>query len=228
MNAINLIEKLKQKTTFKVENIERIALCNRNYAKIILNRLLKRGLIKRITKNSYTVHKNAFVVASNITYPSYLSLLSASYFLGYTEQIPNTMTIATTRKVKGIIFEDYKIKFVPIKEFFGYRKIKTEEGDIFIVENEKLVIDCFLRHKEMGNFDEINKVITNAPISKDKIIEYLKRTDIQTITKRVGYSLERMKKIDISDYFVFDNNYTTLNPFSKKYKKTITKWRIKE
>lgn len=227
MKTIELINRLREKAVFRVTDIEKLELCNKNYAKLVLNRLIKRKLIKRVTKNIYTTQKNIFLTASNITTPSYISFWSASSFLGYTEQILNTVQIASTRRMKSIEFEGYKIDFIRLDDFFGYKKIKTDEGEIFIAEDEKLLIDSFLRYREMGNFDEIIKVFENAKIAKNKIVDYLKRINNKSVIKRVGYLLENIKNIDISDNFKLDNNYIFLNQFSKKWKKTSSKWRLK-
>jgi len=227
MKAIKILEKIKTKPVFGVQDIERIAFCGRKYAKLITSRLKKGKLIKRVTKNVYTTKDNIFVIASNITCPSYISFWSASYFLGYTEQILNTIQIATTRRLKSIEFEGYKLDFVNMRHFFGYKKIETTEGEIFLVEDEKLLIDAFLKPGKCGNFDEIEKIFTNAKISEDKIVSYLKKIMSQTIIKRVGFLLEETKGIDISQSFKLDRNYILLNPFSKKWKTTNSKWRIK-
>lgn len=227
MKTIEILEKLRTKPVFRIQDIERIAFCDRKYAKLIASRLKKRKLIKRVTKNVYTTKDNIFVIASNITYPSYMSFWSASYFLGYTEQIINTIQIATTRRMKPIEFDDYKIEFVNMKHFFGYKKIKTSEGEIFLVEDEKLLIDAFFKPEKCGNFDEIEKIFVNADISRDKIISYLKKVKNQMIIKRVGFLLEKTKGIDLSKPFKLDKNYVFLNPFSKKWKTTNAKWRIK-
>ena len=228
MKTIELLDKLKTKPVFRIQDIERIAYCNQNYAKQILNRLKKRKLIKQITRNRYTTKDNIFVVASNIVHPSYISFWSASSFLGYTEQITSTIQVATTRKSKPISFEGYKIRFIPIKNyFFGYKKMPTNEGDIFIAEDEKLVIDSLLRPEELGNIDEIGNIFENAKISKEKITGYLKKIDNLSLTKRAGFLLERKKSIDISKEFYLDNNYVLLNPSSKRWKSISTKWRIK-
>jgi predicted transcriptional regulator of viral defense system len=141
--------------------------------------------------------------------------------------MPKIIHIISTIKTKEINFNNYRIKFIKLDEFFGYKKINTNEGELFIAENEKLLIDAFLKYKEMGNFDEINKIIENAEISKDKIIEYLKRIDNQAIIKRIGYLLEKEKGIDISKSFKLNNNYVILNPFAEKWINTNTKWRVK-
>ena len=225
MKTIDLIEKLKRKPVFSVQDIERIAYCKKTYAKLVLNRLKKKGIAKRVFRNVYTLRDSIFVIASNITTPSYISFWSASYFLGYTEQIVNTIHIATTRRIKPIEFEGYKIKFIEMQEFFGYKKTNTEKGEVFIVEDEKLLIDAFLKPKECGNFDEIEKIFQGAEASKKKVIKYLKKINNQTLIKRVGFLLEKTKNIDISESFKLDRNYPALDPFGKG-KKINRKWRL--
>lgn len=227
MRDIELIDNLKEKSVFSVQDIQRIGDFSREYSKLVLNRLAKRKLIKKVTRNSYTTQKDIFIIASNLKTPSYISFWSASSYYGFTEQILNTVYIACTRKIKQINFEGYKIKFVEVNDLFGYKKIKSEKGEIFIAEQEKLLIDCLLHFKEMGNFDEIEKVFQKTKISEDKIIEYLKKTDNLSLIKRVGYLLEKYKHMDISKSFKMDRNYVLLNQFSKKYKNLNSKWMVK-
>ena len=227
MKRIELLDKLKNKPTFSIYDIERIAYCNGDYAKLILNRLKKEGFIKQIRRNAYTTKDNILIVASNITYPSYISFWSASYFSGYTEQIVNMVQVATTRRIQPIKFEGYEIKFIPLKHFFGYKKIRAEDGEFFIAEDEKLVIDAFLKPKECGNFDEIEKIFENANVSEEKIIKYLKKVGSQTVIKRVGFLLEKTKGYDISKHLTLNRNYATLDPFSEKWESINSKWRVK-
>ena len=226
MKEINLIDNLKERTVFSLQDVQRIGDYSREYTKLVLNRLMKRKLIKKITKNRYTVQKDIFVIASNIKIPSYISFWSASSYYEFTEQILNTIHIACTRRIRPISFEGYKIKFIKVNQLFGYKKVKTNNGEIFIVNSEKLLIDCLLHFEEMGNFDEIEKVFQKANISKETIIEYLKKANNLSLTKRIGYLLEKYKKIDISKYFKIDRNYVYLNQFSKKQKQINSKWRV--
>lgn len=227
MNTHDFMKKISAKPVFRIQDIERINYCSREYAKLILNRLKKRRLIKRVAENVYTTKDDINVIASNITYPSYISFWYASYFLGYTEQIVNTVHVAVTAKKKAIQFEKYEIKFIPLKHFFGYKKIRTAEGDIFIAEDEKLLIDAVLRPYECGNFDEIEKMFENASISEKKLVNYLKKIGSQTLIKRTGFLLENKKGIDISGSFTLDKNYVVLNQFSKKWGEINSKWRVR-
>lgn len=227
MKSIELLKKLEAKPVFTIHDIERTAYCGRDYAKQVLSRLRKRGLIKRVRKNAYTMKDNIFEIASNIVHPSYISFWSASAFLGYTEQILNTVHVATTRRIKPLTFEGYKIKFIQLNDFFGYKKLREGRIEIFIAEDEKLLIDTFLKPKECGNMDEIEKMFENSKISKEKLIDYLKKVNSQTVTKRVGFLLEKIRGINISEDFRLDNNYIPLNPFSMQGKKINAKWRLK-
>lgn len=225
-NIFAILEELNSKATFTISDIRK-RISSAAHAKLFLYRLTKKGLIKRITKNVYTTKNNIYTIASHVVYPSYISFWPASAFLGYTEQILNTVVIATTRRVKPVLFNGYNIEFVSLKDFFGYRKISTIDGEIFLVEPEKLLIDCFLRPEKIGNFDEIIKVFEKADISKEKLIEYLRKIRSKAVVKRVGCLLENIRRIDVSKHFKFDNNYIILNPFSNKWKTNNTKWRVK-
>ncbi len=227
MNNQKIIEKLSNKAIFSIQDIQRIGNFSREYTKILANRLTKRKIIQRVTRNKYTLEKNIYAIATNLKTPSYLSFWSASIFYGFTEQIINTVQIATTRRAKEIIFQGSKIKFIKINNFFGYKKIKSGDSEIFLVEQEKLVIDILMNHKEMGNFDEIIKIIENAEINKEKLKEYLIKINNNTLKKRAGYLIEKYKNIDISDILKKDNNYVYLNPFSRRYKTINTKWKVK-
>ncbi len=201
-----------------------------SYASLVIHRLQKRGLLKKITRNRYTSGKDINVIATNLYTPSYLSFWSASQYLGYTEQILNTLQIATTKRRKDILFENYRIKFIVLskKHFFGFRKILTSEGPIFIAEPEKLCIDALLHPKEMGNFDEIIKVLKGAQIDISKMTEYLKAIGNASLSKRIGFLLEKYKGKDISSSLkIKDSNYVSLNPFRKKTHKNIPKWRLR-
>src|SRR3989344_451396 len=226
MKEKELLAKLKGKAIFSIQDIERYGGFSKAYAKLVLNMLVKRKEILRVTKNKYAIQKDIYVIASNIATPCYISFWSASSYYGYTEQILSKVYVATTRQVRNVEALGYRISFCKIKKFFGYKKLNTENGEIFMVKPEKLLIDAVEYQKQMGNFDEIIKAFENAEISRKRMVEYLKRTHSMSAIKRVGYLLELTRGIDISKYFSMDRNYILVNKFSKKYRTTSVKWRV--
>ena len=227
---MNLLPYLKGKALVDIATIKKIVGAKPKYASLVLQRLVKSRVLKKVTRNRYTSLSNPYIIATNLYTPSYLSFWSASQYLGLTEQIVNTIHIVTTSPHQSIQFEQYTFKFIvlPKKYFFGFEKVQTEEGAIFIVDKEKLFIDALLRPREMGNFDEIENVIQKAEINKEKIANYLQRTKNASVIKKVGYLLETYKSIDLYPQFkIKDKNYVRLNPFTQKTKKNVAKWRIK-
>jgi predicted transcriptional regulator of viral defense system len=198
-----------------------------------LQRLKKRGVLRKVTRNKYTTKDNIYVIATNIYTPSYLSFWSAAQYLGYTEQIVQTIFVATTRKRKEISFDNYRIKFVclPKKYFFGFEKMLTEEGPIFVADEEKLLIDALLKPKYMGNFNEIIKVTEGIKIEKEKIVAYLKEAKNVSLMKRVGYMIKKYKHIDLASDLKAelrkDKNYILLNPLTEKARQIAAGWGLK-
>lgn len=227
MKAMDLLEGLGRKAVFSVQDVERIAGCGPSCARQALRRLVEGGKVRRVERNAYTASDDIFAIASGITYPSYVSFWSASYFMGFTEQIVNTVQMATAVRRRPIAFERYAIKFVPMKHIFGYRKVRSGSGDILLAENEKLLIDAFLKPGECGNLDEIEKMFRAAEISEGKLVEYLHRAGSQGAMKRVGFMLEKTRGMDISGHLELDRNYVVLDAITGKWKETSAKWRVK-
>ena len=228
MKTIDLLDNLRNYPVFTINDIERLTKSKRNYSKLLINRLKKKEYIFKIENGKYTTNnlKNIELISTSLVFPSYISYWYASYYKGYTDQIINKITIATTIKKKQLTFQNYILKFIKTNDFFGSYK----ENGVFIVDDNKLLIDAFLKPREFGNFDEILKVVNNSKFDKIKIIKYLKKINNVLLIRKIGYVLEKYRQIDIySDFKVlkYSKNYTFLNPFYKKSTYIDKKWRIK-
>ncbi len=196
------------------------------YAYQVLQRLTKRKIIEQVIKGKYTAKKDPLLVASNLYTPCYISFLASSNFYGYTEQTPAVITSITTIN-KEVEFKEYTLKFLKHKKnLFGYKKIQTEEGEIFMAEPEKLLLDSLNYQRQAGNFQEVIKILRKAELNRERIVQYLKRKKKKALIKRTGFLLEKEKNIDIREEFRLDNNYANLE-IRKEGSKTSTKWRIK-
>jgi predicted transcriptional regulator of viral defense system len=204
-------------------------LASDQYAYNLLYKLHKKNELKKITKGNYTKTNDIFYISTNLFSPAYLSFWSASYFKGYSEQIVNELQVVVTKRHKKIEFENYSLLFINFskKLFFGFEKIKFGSNFIFVVDDEKLLIDSLLREDLMGNFDEIIKVVKKTSIVQEKIINYLKKINNKSLNKRIGFLLEKYKQIDISKKIDFkDKNYVNLSNFLD-CKKINKKWMVK-
>ncbi len=151
MKTLRVLRELEKYPVFDMNIFRGVAEVKGSYAKLYLHRLAKSGMIFKIERNRYTIHKNPFLIASRIAWPSYISLWSALRFYNLTEQIPHAISVVTAKKrnQSAINFCGTKIVFTHIdkKYFSGYKKINYEGHEVFIAEPEKALVDALLLKK---------------------------------------------------------------------------------
>ncbi len=140
MKPNEIIEMFKEngKRVFNLAEYATIANKSNKYSSLIL---AKNKNVKRIEGGKfYIIGANIYEIASNIIYPSYVSLFSALRYYNLTTQIFNTIFILSPKSHKTIEVEGYKIKFIKIAKdkAFGY----VNRNGIFIASIEKAIVDC--------------------------------------------------------------------------------------
>jgi len=231
MKKINLIKNLEKYPTFNIKVLKDIIEKDSEYAKLVIYRLKKEKLIFEIEKNKYTTRKDPLVVASNILWPSYISGWSSLRYYNLTEQLPQTISIFTTRArgKKEIFFNNTRIKITKIKPkyFFGYKKVRYRDCEIFIADKEKALLDSALFKKV--SFSEIMNAVKNnkKEIDLDLFLKYLIKLKNKALIKRFGFLLD-MVKIDVYDELkrFIDYKYIPLDYAMKPKGKRNKKWRI--
>lgn len=116
---------------------------NENYAYLLLNYLMKKGEIKRITKSFYTIYEDP-VVAVFCFKPAYMGLQDALSIHDLWEQETNPVILTTKTVRQGIrkIFDiNVIIKRISQKYFFGIEYIKQNNFYIPVSDIEKTFID---------------------------------------------------------------------------------------
>jgi len=196
LETLQVLKKLEKSPTFSVTAAASIIGKDSAYAKVYLNRLKKRGLVQKLQRNVYTVHQDPLIIASRITWPSYISLWAAIRYYNLTEQLPTVISVLTTstKSRKAIFFANTKIVFRRIRPsyFFGFSKIRIGDFDVFMAEPEKAVIDAVLL-KEIS-VSEIYSILKEnlGALSVKRIQEYVLRTRNKALAKRFGWMLESL------------------------------------
>jgi len=196
MEKILLIKQLERYPVFNLKKIREITGKSRGYSKLLVYRLKKKNLITEIEKNKLTINNNPIVIASNMIWPSYISCWSALRYYNLTEQLPQDIFVITTktRKKRMVKFNNVKIIFIKVKPkyFFGYRKERYGNFDIFIAEKEKALIDSALFKKI--SFSEICSIIKiNLTILNTKLfLDYLVKIRNKTLIKRFGFLFDKL------------------------------------
>lgn len=223
MNLYEIKEKLKkqEKSVFNLNEISRITGKKKSIVSIYINRMQKKGWLFKLEKNKISITKDIFVVSSQLTFPSYLSLTTSLYLHNIIPQVIDKIYMITPKKKKKTEVFSTKVFFIKTspKMMFGYRKIKKGEGFIFIADLEKTIIDCllFLRYCRIN---DVVEAIKQADI--EKLGNYLFMLKKESAIRRCGYLLDLLKiKHNLKKK---TKTIYKLNPSSKKKGKFNNKW----
>lgn len=230
--TIHLLRALERYPVFNNKTFRDLTGKGSNYARLLMHRLKKGNLIYKLGRNRYTLQKDPLVVASYIVWPAYLSAWTALRYHNFTEQLPETIWVITTRQYRKVIkFHNTKIRFIIIKPkfFFGYRKERYNDFDIFMAEPEKAINDSIIFRKVSAS--EIFDIVKNhvSEIDSRRAADYLLRMQNKSAAKRLGYMLESAGK----DCFgtlkqMIDSKYVLLDPALPMKGKKNHKWKVIE
>lgn len=89
MRLYGIVEELRRsgRYVFTTGDLARILGSSRDVASVYAHRMKKQGLIYPIEKGKFALGEDAFLVASQMTEPSYLSFTTAFYLHGRMEQV---------------------------------------------------------------------------------------------------------------------------------------------
>lgn len=147
MKTAEFIEMLKFYgiPVFTAAEASRIVDKGAKYTSLYLSRIAHSGKIARIEKGKYYITgSSSYAVASNITHPSYASMMSAFKYYGLTTQNISSIDIVSVDRHSSMELMGYSIIFnkVPRGMMFGFRRV-GEDG-AFMAYPEKALIDAML------------------------------------------------------------------------------------
>lgn len=217
---------------------------------LILSRLSKKRWLKRLEKGKYLILplsagpkglycEDGFVLADKLVSPYTIAYWSALNFYGYTEQIPYTVFVATTKRKKDLEIEDLglRFKFVTIleKKFFGNKKRWIGSKQVIITDREKTIVDCLDHPQYCGGIVEATKGVwegfTQRELEPKTVTEYADRMGNRTIFKRLGFLAETLS-LPVDDFLPvwrekISTGYTLLCPLGLDDGEINTGWNLK-
>lgn len=219
MYELKTIEHFRKAPVFSLADVTQL-IENRNYAKKFLQRMVREGKIKKIMRDSYTLHEDPFLVSTYLIRPSYLSSISALLFHRLTTQIPNDVFCFTTKQDKIVEFIS-QIRYFHTKYFFGFNMERYEKFSIPVATPERAIIDS-IGVVPLSMLDEAFE-----KIEIELLLKYLNKIKKSSIVKRIGYIAEqngfdvycKLKKI-------INNRYIFLDPLARKSGTKNKKWRL--
>ncbi|MEA1904692.1 MAG: hypothetical protein U9M97_02280 [Candidatus Hadarchaeota archaeon] len=162
---------------------------NKNYAYVVMNHLLKRGEIKRITRGYYTIHDDPSLLVYCLK-PAYVGLQDAMSFHNLWEQ-ETLPVIITSRRVRcgirKVMEHNVLVRRISREYLFGYEHHRHGDFSLPVSDVEKTFID-------MVYFGEIEKSLVRgfeARIDRERLGEYLRRYPINFRNKVLALLSQR-------------------------------------
>ncbi|MDY6788494.1 MAG: type IV toxin-antitoxin system AbiEi family antitoxin [Candidatus Nanohaloarchaea archaeon] len=196
----------------------------------ILNRMHKKGLVRRIEKGKYILSErweelDVYEIASNILNASYLGFISALHFHHMTEQVPQKVFLASTKRKKPLTIQQREVRFVNVQkdEFFGYEQY----GEIVASNPEKTVVDCLKQLEYSGGLGNLYSSIDES-LDIELMVNYCERLGISSVTSRLGYLLDKKGLLTDRDAQRLKNlirHYSRLSP-DRERKNPDKHWKL--
>lgn len=234
---ISVIEHLMsdEKYTFNIRDISLLLGVPKPKSYNLIKALKKKKWIYKIGSNyildNLFISPDTYDIVSQLVTPSYISFWTALHRYGFTEQVPYSTYVVTTKLKRAIKLKDTNILFVKFKpkRFFGY----TPSGKTTIATKEKAIIDSLYLPKYAGGIEEIFKCIYNSwqELDKDKLIDYALKMKSKILIQRLGYLIEcghlginrdLLKKLIKNK----SNTYSKLDPTIKEKGEYNKKWNL--
>lgn len=206
LSPISIAQRLYQNDLFYFTPVLLADLLNRSRRQTyrMIARLKDQGLVDEVEKGKYLllgleperVLSNPLFIASSLLTPAYVSYWSALHFYGFTEQVPLTVFVATTKKKRPVAFRDLRFRFVTIKprKFFGYRREMLGDLPVVVADEAKAIIDSLDLPHYAGGIAEVAKALHAALAEVDvpTLVEYANRMEDKSLGSRLGYLLEAL------------------------------------
>ena len=162
---------------------------SKDYARLMLYNLERKGEIKRLKRGYYSFDDN-LDMAGFIFEPFYYGLQEALSLQGLWGQGTNPVII-TTRKVRtgvrSILGRNVLVRHIQRKMFFGYEPKRVEDRFLPVSDVEKTLID-FVYYNEKIPPELFNKLNNNA--DKKILKTYISRISENKVKKKILKLLE--------------------------------------
>lgn len=233
-------------TIFSLQDVMDRLNCPYKSAKVLVKNLAKKRWIILLSRGKYLIvplsagirsqyTEHEFVIASHLVNPYYIGYWSALNHHGLTEQIPFTVFVVTTKRLKGRWLLNTEYKFITLvdKKFFGFEEVTVANHSVNISDREKTIVDCLDHPEYSGGMSEVAKSVWSAreDANFEKMVDYALRMGNKTILKRLGFLVDLLElaldhKIVERMRSNISEGFSPLDPTGKREGKHLTRWNL--
>lgn len=195
---------------FSIDDVKKLT-GNEKTAYSQLDRLMKKGLVKKIRKNIYSAVNPAtgqvvatrYQIACAITVTAYISHHSAFEYYGLANQVFYEVYVSSETKFNHLEYDYVTYKYVASRMPDGVVEAKNTTG-VRITDLERTVIDSIRDFNKIGGFEELlNCLEAIHYLDEVKLKRYLDIYNTQVLYQKVGYLLDHYRKeIQLSKEFI--------------------------
>ena len=202
----------------------------------LIARLRDKGLVDQVEKGKYLllgleperVLSNPLFIASHLVAPAYVSYWSALHFYGFTEQVPLTTFVATTKKKRPVSFRSFRFRFVTTRtrKFFGYRREMVGDLPVVIADEAKAIVDSLDLPDYAGGVAEVARALRAAldTVDVETLIEYANRMEDKSLGARLGFLLEAFGRS--VEGLIHSASPVKLDPARPRAGRTDPRWQV--
>lgn len=198
---MKIFYELAKHPVFSIEEAKKLT-GNKKTAYSQLNRLMKKGLVKKIRKNIYSavnpttgqIVATRYQIACAITESAYISHHSAFEFYGLANQVFFEVYVSSETKFNHFFYDNLTFKYVSSRMKEGVVEAKNTTG-VRITDLERTVVDSIKDLNKIGGLDELlNCLQVINYLDEKKLKKYLDIYNTRGLYQRVGYLLDNYRK----------------------------------
>lgn len=159
------------------------------YTALFLRRLVDKGRVARVERGKYYISgASIYAVASNILYPSYVSLMGAFRFHNITTQNVATIDVISPKAHPSIDnLEGNAVNFIKFvgRRLFGFYRDK--ETGAFVAHVEKAIVDSLYLNNPPFSYvvEALKAAIDDEKIDIERLNQFALRMESVVLLKRL-------------------------------------------
>lgn len=207
---MDIYNQLAKYPIFTIDEVEKLT-GNIKTAYSQMDRLMKKGLLKKVRNNIYSVVNpvtgqivaTKYQIACAITDTAYISHHTAFEYYGHTNQVFYEVYVSSETKFNVFEYDHVNYKYVASRMKEGIIEVRNTTG-VRITDLERTVIDSIHDHNKIGGFEELLNCLENINyLDEAKLLRYLEIYNTQGLYQRVGYLLQHYQKdMQLSNEFI--------------------------
>lgn len=240
-----------ERDTLNADDLIKLHPCKRETANQILSRLAKKGWLQRLKHGFYTIVplssttatpaiENVWPLAMDLFRPAFISGWSAAEHWDLTEQIFNSVSVATLSPQRKSIQVIGNIKFctrtLKKEQFFGTKTVWFGSKAVEIADPSRTLIDILDLPRFGGGGRHTVDIVSqywHADIhNPDLLLEYALRYKRGAVLKRLGFLAEKFNAPVSKEWLQSCQNKISkgisyLDPDGPKSGNIISKWNLR-